>query len=213
VPQIGPQTGTPGRAGMPEAAQGGRPMAQRVARGAASRTLASLAAPLTRALHQVDTACMAALAGAITPHERRCAQLEVTLWAPLRRALLAHIRETSPSAPSERIDAVLADSLLEFVDGVLQRVADVGAGGSRRLGRYLGCCREFAGQLDALGGSSAPQRAVLLAVAQELEGDAPPVARLEAQLVDVHAQLLHALHALAPRAQQCLLDDIGEQTG
>lgn len=174
----------------------------------AGRTLASLAAPLTRALHQVDGACMRALAAAVTPEQRAVAALEVSLWAPRRRALEAHIRETSHEGAGERIDAVLADALIVYVDEVLQWVTDVEAGGERRLARFAACCRTLVGELDALGGDSAPLRPQLAAAQAKLTGPEPALPAIEGQLVALHQDLAARLHAASPRSRGSLLDDL-----
>jgi hypothetical protein len=176
----------------------------------AGRTLASLAAPLTRALHQVDTACMRSLAQAVSPHERACAALEVSLWGPLRRSLVAHSRETRDDGTSERIDVVLADTLLAFVDDVLQWVADVEAGETRKLARYHMCCRQLLGQLAALGGDPTQMRQLLDKA--QLGPTPTPAACLaaEKQLVAVHGQLMALLRKHSPRNQPTLLDDLAE---
>lgn len=172
------------------------------------RTLASLAAPLTRALHRVDGACMRALASAVSPAQRQVAALEVSLWAPLRRALETHLRETSHEGASERIDAVLADALTAFVDDVLSWVTDVEAGGERRLVRFVACCRTLISELDALGGDTSQLRPKLAAAQARLAAPKPDLAAVELQIVGLHRELAASLHAASPRGQASLLDDL-----
>ena len=157
---------------------------------------------MIRALHQVDSACMRALSDAITTEQRAQARLEVSVWAPLRRALVAHIEDAHADVEHARIDVVLADHLLAFADDVLQWVADVEAGGERRLARYQACCRMLCGQIAALGGNDAPFRARLQALAPT-----PPEAQMKS-LCQLHDDLVRALEQLCPRTEKVLLDDL-----
>lgn len=170
--------------------------------GRPGRTLASLAAPMIRALHQVDSACMRALSTAVTDPQRAQARLEVSLWGPLRRALVAHIEDAHADIEHARIDVVLADHLLAFADDVLQWVADVEAGGERQLSRYQACCRGLCGQIAALGGDATPYRTRLQAIVL-----ADPEAQIKS-LCQLHDDLVRALETLCPRTDKVLLDDL-----
>jgi len=174
------------------------------------RSLAALAGPLIRALHQVDTACMRALSGAVSPEQRACARLEVAMWAPLRRALTGHIVDARRDNEGQRIDVLLADDLLAFVDEVLLWVADVEAGGERRAARYLAACKERVGQLAALGGEVSALRAQVVALEKILADTSAPKASFEAQAAVVHQQIMAALKAHSPRQSMSLLDELTE---
>ena len=172
------------------------------------RTLASLAGPLIRALHQVDGACMRALSGAVSAEERACARLEVAMWAPLRRALSGHIVEARGDNEGQRIDVLLADDLLAFVDEVLLWVADVEAGGERRAARYLSACKERVGQLAALGGDAAALRAQVAGLEQVCNDATQP--DFAARAAAVHKDIMAALKAHSPRQAMSLLDELAE---
>jgi hypothetical protein len=153
---------------------------------------------------------MRALSGAVSPEQRACARLEVAMWAPLRRALTGHIVEARGDNEGQRIDVLLGDDLLAFVDEVLAWVADVEAGGARRAARYLGACKERVGQLAALGGEVAALRAQVVALGQALtEGEAPPPG-FDARAAAVHQAIMAALKAHSPRQAMSLLDELAE---
>lgn len=181
------------------------------------RSLTSLAGPLIRALHQVDAACMQALNQSAQGDALVCARLEVAMWAPLHRALSSHLAHKEGGDDQERIDALLADDLLGFVDDVLLWVADVAAGGERRAGRYLGACRQRLGELAAFGGETKALQQQLTALEAKMAAAQASAAASSAAttnqdwavpLAQLHAAIAAALEVQAPRTQQTLLDTL-----
>lgn len=180
---------------------------------APGRSLTSLAGPLIRALHQVDAACMHALNQSAHGDALVCARLEVAMWAPLHRALAQHLSRDADGEDHARIDTLLADDLLAFVDDVLLWVADVAAGGDRRAARYLGACRQRLGELAAFGGEVKLLRQQLDAVAAKMapapeEADRPasPTQDWALPLARLHQTIIAALQERAPRPASTLLD-------
>lgn len=130
------------------------------------------------------------------------------MWAPLRRALSGHIVEARGDGDGERIDVLLAEDLLAFVDDVLLWVADVEAGGSRRTARYLAACRQQVGQLAALGADAQELRAKVAGLEAKYAADID--APLQEGLVQLHGDIAAALKAHFPRVQPSLLEDLAD---
>ncbi len=191
----------PAKVPLPE-----RPARASRARLASGRSLTSLAGPLIRALHQVDAACMRALNNSVGDDARACALLEVHMWAPLHRALSNHLAQNHTDV--ERIDSLLADDLLAFVDEVLLWVADVEAGGERRATRYLGACRQRLGELAAFGGDARGLRQQLDKIVQHMASPGAESQDLAVPLAVLHGSIAAAVDAKQPRIKHTLLDQI-----
>ncbi len=134
--------------------------------------------------------------------EREQARVEVALLVKLHRGF-------EMQTQSAQEDVVLCDSLLEFADAVPAILADLEAGGTRRLRRLLEYNRELLSQLCAFGGTAAgfkpriEQARAWIACDDASKFD--PAAR---EAVALYVHLSGELERHCPRARGNLFDEL-----
>lgn len=181
------------------------------------RSPASVVATLHRALSGVDIRLVSLM---MQSQPKAAAPDDGTR---LELALLSHLHETI-TGQSEQIqdDAVLIDSLAEFAEQVSATVADLEAGGTRALDRWLDYVREQTGALGALGGQTEAPKKSIRALRQAMvplrelnKGQAtlPAEARAKlkgfrAKVVVLFDQVMAALEVASPKPNATYLDGV-----
>lgn len=171
------------------------------------RTLQSLSAPLQRGLHRIDDLLLQLLDAPYPAQGRDAVRLEVALLLRLRRGLAPHVR--GPEARDQaRIDAVLADALLESVDAASATVADLEGEPVVRFARWASFCRELLAELAALGDKDLADLRARQERASRRVGDrgATP-GDLGRELGGLYAALHTRLEAKSPLRRPTLLDE------
>lgn len=175
------------------------------------RALNSMAAAIGRGLSRVEARLVTVLDQAYDARGRDLARLEAALLLRLRRGLVPYLRDpASPGAPGERIDAVLADGLLEAVDAATATVADLEGEPGLRMGRCLTFCHELLAELVALGAQEVvAERRLATALKARLEasGGPAPGPQTEQQLAALYLTLCARLEGLCPLTRPTLLDE------
>ena len=168
------------------------------AAAAVTRTLAAVDARIVGVLSQEESG------GDLSP------RLELALLANLRRSL--HGQATVMAD-----DVVLCDSVVEFADGVPPLLADLQAGGKRRLRRLVNYSRELLAQLLALGGPAAdikPQVVKVRALVEQLpdETTAPDVKLKPAsqETLALYKRVCDELERRSPRPSSSMLDAVSK---
>lgn len=201
-----PHRSTPPGFSAPRTGRASVGIAARTAGGAINTRISpspsAAAAAVQRILATVDGRIVALMERCDSPRLREESRIEFALLTHMRRALSGH---TSGVVH----DVVLCDSMVEFSDNTAQVLADLDAGGLRRLRRLLEYNRQLASELAMLGVASAPVKAELQRLRASLDrldtGDLPAAVR---QACDLYRRLVGEIDKRCPRPRGSLLDDL-----
>lgn len=165
------------------------------------RAAQSMAMTLSRMLSAVESRIVTVMAQAEAPAERQEARLELGLLVRMRNGLQGQ--------SSAQEDAVLAESLVEFAETVQQTLADLEAGGTRRVRRLLEFDRELLSELAAFGGSAAPHKAAWQKARDMLKQDNEAyVQHATREALTLYTRLTGELDRRCPRGRGTLLDEM-----
>lgn len=161
----------------------------------------SMAITLSRMLGAVESRIVTVMAHAAAPAERQEARLEL--------GLLVRIRNGLQGQTGAQEDAVLSESLVEFAESVQQTLADLEAGGTRRVRRLLAFDRELLSELAAFGGSAQPHKAAWQKACDMLaQGQEAYVEHATREALNLYTRLTGELDRRCPRSRGTLLDEM-----
>jgi hypothetical protein len=195
-------TGLAARAGRHTVGIAGRTAVGATGGTRAGRAPAAVAATLGRTLTAVESRIVGVLAHAESPADRQAARLELALLVRLRKALQGQAAHGTE-------DAVLADSLVEFAETVQGVLADLDAGGARRVRRWLDFDRELVAELTALGGQGASVKPLLQKARSLVENDnSEHVQPASREAVAIYGKVVGELDRRCPRGGATMLDEM-----
>lgn len=195
-------------------ARAGVGLAARTAGGASSgmRTgpsRSAAAAAVSRTLAAVDARIVGVMAQEDSVVDKS-PRVELALLANLRRSL--HGQATVMAD-----DVVLCDSVAEFADAVPPLLADLQAGGKRRLKRLVDYSRELLAQLTALGGPAAEIKPQVVKVRALIDQLADDITAADAKLkpasqetLALYKRVCDELERRSPRPSSSMLDAVSK---
>ena len=177
-----------------------------------NRTISSLAGPVCRVVAALDARFMRMAVAPLAPPQANESLLEMALLAHLRRGLAPFAAEPKANSEPERIDTVLAETLLGAVDHAWAVLGELNGGPFRHAQQLLGFVRELGGELRALGGSNEAEKQRLDDAREALRRDgesAAPVAIAAAlsEAAALYGAVRSKLDVHAPHHAPSLLDE------